>query len=99
MHAKWVSDEDRPKYLERVRRNDQGIKQKKWKNDQAWEVVKDPLVYMLFYMNFASCLVAGGLGTFSSLLLNRAFGFTTANSLLLNIAVSAFQITLYYTIG
>lgn len=86
-------------YIERVRRNDQGIKQKKWRSDQAWECLKDPLPIMLFGMNFFSSCIGGGIGTFSNLLINQAFGFNTETSLLLNLGISAFQITLYYVIG
>lgn len=46
--VKWADDATKTKFVERVRCNDQGIKQKKWKSDQAWEVVKDPYTYCLF---------------------------------------------------
>lgn len=58
-----------------MRINNQGIKQKKWKNDQAKEALLDPLTYLLFFMMFSQALVVGGLNTFNSILINSAFGF------------------------
>ena len=58
-----------------MRINNQGIKQKKWKNDQAKEALLDPLTYLLFFMMFSQTLVVGGLNTFNSILINSAFGF------------------------
>jgi hypothetical protein len=34
--------------VERVRSNDQGIKQKTWKKDQAIEALTDPYLWLLF---------------------------------------------------
>lgn len=73
--AKWATDDEKTKFIERVRINNQGIKQKKWKNDQAKEALIDPLTYLLFFMMFAQALVVGGLNTFNSILINSAFGF------------------------
>jgi hypothetical protein len=73
--ARFASAEDRTKFVERVRKNDQGIQQKKWKPDQAREAWTDPLTYSLCFMIFLQTLVVGGFNTFNSLLINRAFGF------------------------
>ena len=99
MQVKWATDEEKSRYIERVRKNDQGIQQKNWRSDQAWEVLRDPLPFMLFFMNFSSSCIGGGIGTFSNLLINKAFGFSTGDSLLLNLGISAFQISLYYLFG
>ena len=78
--ARWADDELRTKLVERVRSNNQGIKQKIWKNDQAWETAKDAQVYALFALTFCQTLVIGGVGKFASLLINRAFGFDVGDS-------------------
>jgi hypothetical protein len=100
--------------VERVRKNDQGIKQKAWKKDQAREAWTDPLSYMLFTMMFFQSLVVGGLNTFNSILINQAFGFDVGPSslysiacadlqvstaLLISIPLSLFQICLYFLVG
>lgn len=40
--ARFLTEDEKRKYVERVRRNDQGIKQKVFKRHQAIEALKDP---------------------------------------------------------
>lgn len=58
--ARWASEEDKVKFVERVRKNDQGIKQKVFRKDQAWEAFTDPYSWLLFFMMFFQTLVVGG---------------------------------------
>lgn len=95
-NTRWADDELKTKLIERVRSNNQGLKQKIWKNDQAWETVKDPQVYALFALTFSQTLVIGGIGKFASLLINRAFGFDVATSQLLKIPVSVCGVCSYF---
>jgi hypothetical protein len=44
-------------------------------------------------------LVVGGINTFNSLLINKAFGFSVSVSQLLGMPLAAFQIILYFLIG
>jgi hypothetical protein len=97
--ARWASEEDKPKFVERVRSNDQGIKQKVWRSEQVKEIFTDPLPWLLFGMIFFVSCVVGGLNTFNSLLINKAFGFSTSQALLLGLPLAAFQVCLYFTIG
>lgn len=46
--AKCYSDADKILFVERVRGNDQGIKNKTFKRHQAIEALTDPFVWMLF---------------------------------------------------
>lgn len=62
--ARWASDDLKTRFVERVRSNNQGIKQKKWKSDQAWDAVKDPYSYSLFGFSFMQSLIVGGIGKF-----------------------------------
>ncbi|WVQ66271.1 uncharacterized protein L199_004450 [Kwoniella botswanensis] len=94
--ARWADEELKTKFVERVRSNNQGIKQKIWKSDQAWETAKDPQVYALFALTFCQTLVIGGVGKFSALLINKAFGFDVATSQLLKIPVSAVGVSAYF---
>ncbi len=99
VQARWASPEDKVKFVERVRQNDQGIKQKIWRPEQAKEVLRDPLPFLLFFMMLFQTLVVGGLNTFNSLLINNAFGFSVSTSQLLGIPLAAFQVCLYFLIG
>lgn len=76
-----------------------GIKHLVWRKDQAWEVVRDPLPWLLFLMIFCQTLVVGGLNTFNSLLINKAFGFNVSVSQLLGLPLAVFQGMLYILIG
>jgi hypothetical protein len=75
LQVKWATEADKVLLVERVRKNDQGIKQKVWKKDQAREAWTDPFTWLLFTMMFFQTLVVGGLNTFNSILINTAFGF------------------------
>ena len=46
--AKCFSEEDKLLIVERVRANDQGLKNTKWIPEQVWEALMDPLIPMLF---------------------------------------------------
>lgn len=49
--ARWASEEDKVKFVERVRRNDQGIKQKMFRKDQMWEALTgDVYSWLLFFL-------------------------------------------------
>lgn len=61
--AKWLSEEEKTKYVERVRGNDQGIKQIIWRKDQAWEAFTDPFTYILFAMAMSQTMVVGESGS------------------------------------
>lgn len=93
--VKWASEAEKTKLVERVRENDQGIKQKSWKKDQAWEAFTDPYTYCLFSLALFQTLVVGGLGKFNSLLINRAFGFDVLTSQLIKIPLSFIGVSFY----
>ncbi|KAK6909677.1 hypothetical protein L486_00676 [Kwoniella mangroviensis CBS 10435] len=99
VQARWATKEEKVKYVERVRTNDQGIQQKVWRSDQAREVLRDPLPWLLFGMMFIQSTVVGGLNTFNNLLIKNAFGFTTSQALLLALPLAVFQVILYFLIG
>ncbi|KAI9631747.1 major facilitator superfamily domain-containing protein [Dioszegia hungarica] len=94
--ARFASPSDKILFVERVRANDQGIKQKVFKKDQARESWTDPLTWSLCIMIFLQTLVVGGFNTFNSILINGAFGFDVKTSLLVSIPLSIFQVCLYF---
>lgn len=97
--ARWATEEEKVKFVERVRENDQGIQAKRWKTDQVKEVFRDPLAWLLIAMILTQTMVNGGLYTFNSLLINKAFGFDAATAQLLGIPLAVFTVLLYFLIG
>jgi hypothetical protein len=93
--VRWADDETKTKFVERVRENSQGIKSTKWRSEQAWEVVKDPYTYCLFFLALFQTMIVGGIGKFNSLLINRAFGFDVLTSQLLKIPLSFIGVSFY----
>lgn len=97
--ARWATEQEKIKFVERVRENDQGIQAKHWKSDQLREVFHDPLAWLLIAMILVQTMVNGGLYTFNALLINQAFGFDAATAQLLGIPLAVFTIFLYLLIG
>ncbi|KAI9170604.1 transporter [Paramyrothecium foliicola] len=91
MTAKCFSEEDKRLMIERVRRNETGIQNKKYKKYQIIEALTDPLVWCCVLLITVANLVIGGLGVFSNLII-KEFGFTLLQTQLLNIAQGALTI-------
>ena len=77
--------------IERVRHNETGIQNRKYKKYQVVEALKDPFVWCCVLLITVSNLVIGGLGVFSNLVI-KEFGFSLLQTQLLNIAQGAWQI-------
>jgi hypothetical protein len=69
--------------VERVRSNNQGLKQKRFKREQMVEALTDPFSACLFLLCVFNTLVVGGIGTFGGLLITKAFGFSVSSHLVL----------------
>ena len=85
--------------VERVRENNQGLKNKTWNSHQAREAFTDPFTYCLFFLCFFNTLVVGGVSSFGGLLITNAFGFTTLQAQLLAIPVGVMSILTFLGIG
>ncbi|KAJ3517545.1 hypothetical protein NLJ89_g435 [Agrocybe chaxingu] len=85
MRANCFSPEDRLLMVERVRKNDTGVQNKKFKMHQAREALQDITVWGIVLISFTNALPTGGLGAFSNIIL-KAFGFTQLQTYLLAIA-------------
>lgn len=77
--------------VERVRANETGIQNRKYKKYQIVEAVTDPFVWCCVLLILVANLIIGGLGVFSNLIIS-AFGFSTLQTQLLNIAQGAITI-------
>jgi hypothetical protein len=93
--AKCFTEHDKLLMTERVRSNEQGIKNPKWNWDQFREVISDVYLWSIVCIAFLNSLVVGGLGTFQGLLINKAFGFNVGDSQLLQMPLGNFQVILY----
>ncbi|KAF2008629.1 MFS general substrate transporter [Aaosphaeria arxii CBS 175.79] len=97
--VKWATEEEKVKFVERVRENDQGVQAKRFKSDQVRDALTDPLSWLLVLMILLQTLVNGGIYTFNAILINKAFGFDAATAQLLGIPLNAFTVMLYFLIG
>ncbi|ORY31060.1 major facilitator superfamily domain-containing protein [Naematelia encephala] len=93
--TRWANEHDKTLFVERVRSNNQGLKHKEFKSAQAIEAAKDPYTYLLFFLALFNTLVVGGINTFSSLLINKAFGFDVLQSQLLSIPLGTMTVLMY----
>ncbi|KAJ5394149.1 uncharacterized protein N7487_011790 [Penicillium crustosum] len=91
LSAKCFSEDDKRLMVERVRHNETGIENKKYKKYQVVEALKDILVWCCVMLILVANLVIGGLGVFSNLIIQK-FGFTLLQTQLLNIAQGAWSI-------
>lgn len=91
MTAKCYSEDEKRLMIERVRQNETGIQNRKYKRYQFVETFKDPFVWCCVLLITVANLVIGGLGVFSNLVI-REFGFSLLQTQLLNIAQGAWQI-------
>ena len=95
MEARWATHEEKIKFVERVRSNNQGSREKHFNKKQAIEAFTDPFTWLLFFLAVFNTLVVGGLGTFNNLLINQAFGFDVLTSQLLGIPLSVCAVCFY----
>ncbi|KAH3537308.1 hypothetical protein KXV64_008507 [Aspergillus fumigatus] len=85
MKAKCWREADKRLMVERVRANETGIQNRVFKKYQVLEVLRDPAIWLYALLQMTSCLIIGGLGVFSNIII-KSFGFTTLQTQLLNIA-------------
>lgn len=74
MSAKCFSENDKRLMIERIRHNETGIQNKKYKHYQIIESLMDPFVWCCVLLITVANLVIGGLGVFSNLII-KAFGY------------------------
>ncbi|OAG10759.1 MFS general substrate transporter [Paraphaeosphaeria sporulosa] len=91
MAAKCYSEDEKRLFIERVRHNETGIKNKEYKKYQVKEAFTDPFVWCCVALITVANLIIGGLGVFSNLII-RQFGFSLLQTQLLNIAQGAWLI-------
>lgn len=86
--SKFLSEREKIVALERVRDNQTGTRNKQIKRYQVIEAVTDPKTWLLLLLTALSSIPNGGLASFSSLLI-KGFGYTSRETLLLQIGRGA----------
>ncbi|ODN87108.1 hypothetical protein L198_07110 [Cryptococcus wingfieldii CBS 7118] len=97
--ARWATEEEKVLFVECVRANNQGLKQKHWNTAQAREAFTDPFTLCLFALCVFNTLVVGGISTYSGLLITKAFGFSNLDAQLLSIPIGAMGVITFLTMG
>lgn len=83
--AWFLTEEEKILVMVRVKDNKQGYGDKEFKLYQLKEALRDYKTWILFIFGIANMIPNGGLGAFSSILLNDDFKYSTSKSLIMNI--------------
>ncbi|KIV98729.1 uncharacterized protein PV09_09512 [Verruconis gallopava] len=91
MKAKCFSEEDKKLMVERVRANQTGLQNRKWKKSQFFEAFRDPQMYCYGIIQICTTLPTSGLGAFANIIIT-GLGFTVLQTQLLAMVLGAFII-------
>ncbi|PWN48501.1 MFS general substrate transporter [Violaceomyces palustris] len=86
MKARGLSKEDKIKIVERVRANQTGLQNKKFKTSHLVEALYDPQTWAFFLIQVLNTMPVGGLGAFTNIIIKTNLGFSVLQTDLLNIA-------------
>ena len=96
MQAKCWSEEDKKLMVERIRANQTGLQNRKFKKAHLYECARDPQTYCFFFIQFLTALPTSGLGAFANIIIS-SFGFTALQTQLLAMVLGAYLIVLLLT--
>ncbi|KAF1822971.1 allantoate permease [Dissoconium aciculare CBS 342.82] len=88
--ARFLNERERAAAVERVAQNRQGIKNRHFKRDQAWQTLCDPKTWILFVMAVGAQVPNAALTSFTSIIIG-SFGFDTLGTQYLQIPGGAVQ--------
>ncbi|TKX18143.1 MFS transporter-like protein 126 [Elsinoe australis] len=88
MRAKCFSEEDKALMVERVRSNQTGLQNRKFRPEQIKEALLDPQCWCYGLIQFTTTLPTSGLGAFANLVITD-FGFTRLQTQLLAMVLGA----------
>ena len=71
MNAKFLTHDEKIYAIERVRSNQTGIENKKFKLDQVLEALRDPQIWLLFLITSISNIPNAALGSFGSIIIEK----------------------------
>ncbi|EME81390.1 uncharacterized protein MYCFIDRAFT_52082 [Pseudocercospora fijiensis CIRAD86] len=93
IRAKGFDSRERYILVARLRSNNSGVRNKKYKMGQVVELLTDLKFWILFLMALLSMVSNGAISTFAPLVI-RGFGFSTLNTLLLYMPAGAYAGTM-----
>ncbi|KAL5337191.1 major facilitator superfamily domain-containing protein [Aspergillus crustosus] len=96
MRAKCFSEEDKRLMVERVRSNQTGLQNKKFRAYQVWEAAKDPQIYCYMAIQVFTTLPTSGLGAFANIIIS-SFDFTVLETQLLAMVLGFYIIIVLLT--
>lgn len=89
--AWFLTEEEKHVVVERIRTNQQGFGNKHFKIHQFKEAMTDLNTWLYFLFGIASNIPNGALTNFASILLNSDFGYTSEQSLYMNMPTGAVE--------
>jgi len=98
MQAKFLSHDERIFAIERVRANQTGVENKKFKLDQALSSLWDPQIWLIFLITSISNIPNAAAGSFGSIIIEN-FGYTDKQTLLLGLPGAAITFVTIYLVG
>ncbi|KAG5417575.1 DAL5 [Candida metapsilosis] len=90
--AWFLTEEEKVLVVERIRSNQQGFGNPRFKKDQFIEALTDHRTWLFFIFSIANNIPNGGMTTFRTILLNEQFGFDTAQALLMQMPSGGVEI-------
>ncbi|KAI5475463.1 MFS transporter [Pseudohyphozyma bogoriensis] len=94
--ARFLSQEDRAKGVERLRANNTGVVSTEFKWRQVIELFLEPKTYLFMAMTFCLNLGASVSSVFGPLIIKGLVGFSAADAVLLNIPYGALQMVVIF---
>lgn len=82
--AKFITEREKAIAIERMRADQTGIENKKFKWEQVWDTLRDAKTWLMFFFHIWVSIPNGGLTNFLPLIIN-GLGFTKQQSALLSI--------------
>ncbi|RYP68866.1 hypothetical protein DL771_006405 [Monosporascus sp. 5C6A] len=83
MRAHCYSEDDKRLMVERVRDNQTGIQNRKFKREQVWDALTDPQTWCYAAIQFLTTLPTSGLGAFANIIIKDSLGFELLETQLL----------------
>ncbi|KAF9884223.1 hypothetical protein FE257_001955 [Aspergillus nanangensis] len=96
MRAKCWSEQDKRLMVERVRSNQTGMQNKKFRSEQMIEAFKDPQMYCYCAIQVFTTLPTSGLGAFANIII-KGFEFSTLQTQLLAMVLGFYIIIVLLT--
>ncbi|KAG5417357.1 DAL5 [Candida metapsilosis] len=81
--AWFLTEEEKLLAVERIRSNQQGFGNPRFKKEQFIEALTDHRTWLFFFFSVFQMIPNGGITSFGTILLNEQFGFDTGTSLLM----------------